>query len=178
MAEYSLNITKMMAKLNKLRQEYPKMVKQTAQQIAIANMMECKDDYFVNVSMGNTDTGFLTMMGTEENEKTFISFADPTLKDFSPKKVFGPGTDDWIVRKTLPGFWRVYRQTKTHLYAKWDWFWTRWVHVNLGRSSCIFRRYSAAPSVRDTRSITDTTAFFPLIKKICRSVWRCLRRFR
>ena len=164
-AEYSLNITKMMAKLNKLRQEYPKMVKQTAQQIAIANMMECKDDYFVNVSMGNTDTGFLTMMGTEENEKTFISFADPTLKDFSPKKVFGPGTDDWIVRKTIPGFWRVYRQTKTHLYAKWDWFWTRWVHVNLGEIQLHLPPIFGGAIGQGHPEYHGYDSFFPLIKK-------------
>lgn len=129
--KYSIAITKMMSKMNKLREEYPKKVKEVARQIAVANMMECKDDYMMNITVGDSMPAFLPMMGTEENEKTFISFADPTLKDFSPKKVFGPGTDDWIVRKSIPGFWRVYRQTKTHLYAKWDWFWTRWVHINL-----------------------------------------------
>ena len=91
MAEYSLNITKMMAKLNKLRQEYPKMVKQTAQQIAIANMMECKDDYFVNVSMGNTDTGFLTMMGTEERRENLHLLCRSLLEGFLAEEGVRPG---------------------------------------------------------------------------------------
>ena len=128
---YSYNLIEMMSKLNKLREEYPKKVKEAAQQIAVANMMECKDEYMIHVSLDETLTVFSTLLNTEENEKDFIAFADPTLKDFSPKKVFGPGTDDWIVRAKTPGFSRVYKQTKTHLYAKWDWFWTRWVHVNL-----------------------------------------------
>ncbi len=127
--KYSYSIVKMMSKMNSLREEYPKKVRETARQIAVANMVECKDDYIINIRVGDSKPAFLTMAGTEENEKTFISFADPTLKDFSPKKVFGPGTDDWIVRKSPVGFWRVYKQTETHLYAKWDWFWTRWVHL-------------------------------------------------
>ena len=127
--KYSYSIVKMMSKMNSLREEYPKKVRETARQIAVANMVECKDDYIINIRVGDSKPAFLTMAGTEENEKTFISFADPTLKDFSPKKVFGPGTDDWIVRKSPVGFWRVYKQTDTHLYAKWDWFWTRWVHI-------------------------------------------------
>lgn len=128
--KYSYNIVKMMAKLKDLHDEYPKKIKEAAQQIAIANMMECKDDYYVKVHMGDQTLSFLFMLGTDDNEKAFISFADPTLKDFSPKKVFGPGTDDWIVRKGPLGFWRVYHQTKTHLYAEWDWFWTKWVHFS------------------------------------------------
>ena len=127
--KYSYSIVKMMSKMNSLREEYPKKVREAARQIAVANMVECKDDYIINIRVGDSKPAFLTMAGTEENEKTFISFADPSLKDFSPKKVFGPGTDDWIVRKSPVGFWRVYKQTETHLYAKWDWFWTRWVHL-------------------------------------------------
>ena len=128
--KYSYNIVKMTKKIVDLKNEYGKKIKETAQQIAIANMMECKDDYYVKVHMGDELLSFLFMVGTEDNEKAFISFADPTLKDFSPKKVFGPGTDDWIVRKGSLGFWRVYHQTKTHLYAEWDWFWTKWVHFS------------------------------------------------
>jgi hypothetical protein len=139
--KYSNAIIKMMAKLNSLRKEYPEKTKEVARQVAVANMMECKDDYIMNIQVGDSLPAFLTMMGTEENEKTFISFADPTLKDFSPKKVFGPGTDTWIERKSIPGFWRVYKQTKTHLYAKWDWFWTRWVHI----SAWIFGEYHLPP---------------------------------
>ena len=129
--KYSWNIVKMMKKLNALRDEYPKKVRETAQQIAIANMMECKDDYYVKVHQGDVKLSFFFMTGTDENEKTFISFADPTLKEFSPKKVYGAGTDDWIVRKGKLGFWRVYKQTEDHLYAEWDWFWTKWVHIQI-----------------------------------------------
>lgn len=129
--KYSYAIAKMTKKLKDLYDEYPKKIKETAQQVAVANMMECKDDFIVNVTTGNEKLSFFFMPGTDDNEKAFISFADPTLEDFSPKKVFGPGTDDWIVRKGPLGFWRVYKQTKTHLHAKWDWFWTRWVHVQL-----------------------------------------------
>lgn len=129
--KYSYNIIDMMKKINDLKGEYSKKVKETARQIAIANMMECKDDYYVKVHMGNENLSFLFLPGTEENEKTFIAFADPTLKDFTPKKVFGPGTDLWIERKGPLGFWRVYKQTSDHLYAEWDWFWTRWVHIQL-----------------------------------------------
>ena len=129
--KYSYNIITMMKKIYELRDEYPKKVKETAQQIAIANMLECQDDYYVKVHMGDPMLSFFFMPGTEDNEKAFISFADPTLKDFTPKKVFGPGTDDWIVRKGAIGFWRVYHQTDTHLYAEWDWFWTKWVHVQI-----------------------------------------------
>ncbi|MDD7750080.1 MAG: pilus assembly protein TadG-related protein, partial [Victivallales bacterium] len=39
--KYSIAITKMMSKMNKLREEYPKKVKEVARQIAVANMMEC-----------------------------------------------------------------------------------------------------------------------------------------
>ena len=127
--KYSRNIIQMMKKLRDLHSQYPKKIKETAQQIAIANMMECKDEYYVKVFLGDPKLSFFFLTGSESNEKTFISFADPTLKDYSPKTVFGAGTDDWIVRKGKLGFWRVYRQTKTHLYAEWEWFWTRWVHV-------------------------------------------------
>ena len=165
-AEYSLNITRMMAKLTKLRQEYPDKVKETARQIAAANMMECKDDYMINVSVGDANTCFFTMPGTEEYEKTFISFADPTLKDFSPKKVFGPGTDDWIVRKSPVGFWRVYKQTEDHLYAKWDWFWTRWVHVNLGEIQLHMPPFfPGGGKGRGHPEYHGYDSFFPLIKK-------------
>ena len=133
--KYSYNIVKMMSKLKSLREDYPKKIKDTARQIAIANMMECKDDYYVKVHMGDPMLSFFFMPGSEDNEKAFISFADPTLKDFSPKNVFGPGTDEWIVRKGKLGFWRVYHQTKTHLYAEWDWFWTKWVHIQIFTAS-------------------------------------------
>ena len=129
--KYSYNIIKMTKKLKDLYDEYPKKIKETAQQVAIANMMECKDDYIINITTGNEKLSFFFMTGSDDNEKAFISFADPTLKDFSPKSVFGPGTDDWIVRKGAIGFWRVYKQTETHLHAAWDWFWTRWVHVQI-----------------------------------------------
>ena len=129
--KYSYSIIKMTKKLKDLHSEYPKKIKQTAREVAVANMMECKDDYIINVTTGNENLSFFFMVGGEDSEKAFISFADPTLKDFSPKSVFGPGTDDWIVRKGNIGFWRVYKQTETHLLAKWDWFWTRWVHVQL-----------------------------------------------
>ena len=127
--KYSYNIINMSKKLVDLHSEYPKKIKETARQVAVANMVECEDDYFVNVTCGNENLSFFFMTGSDDNEKAFISFADPTLEDFSPKSVFGPGTDDWIVRKGALGFWRVYKQTKTHLFASWDWFWTRWVHV-------------------------------------------------
>lgn len=129
--KYSYNIIKMTKKLVDLHGEYPKKIKETALQVAAANMMECKDDYIINVTCGNENLSFFFMTGSDDNEKAFISFADPTLKDFSPKSVFGPGTDDWIVRKGSLGFWRVYKQTKTHLFANWDWFWTRWVHMQI-----------------------------------------------
>ncbi len=165
-AEYSLNILQMMTKLNKLREEYPEKVKTTARQIAAANMMECQDDYMINVSMGNSNTCFFTMPGTEEYEKTFISFADPTLKDFSPKKVFGAGTDDWIIRQSPIGFWRVYNQTKTHLYAKWDWFWTRWVHVNLGEIQLHMPPFfPGGGKGRGHPEYHGYDSFFPLIKR-------------
>ena len=128
--KYSYNIIKMSKKLIDLRDEYPKKTKEVAQQIAIANMMECKDDYYVKVHMGDVLQSFFTMPGTEENEETFIAFADPTLKSFKPKDVFGPGTDLWTKQKSPVGFWRVYQQKKNILYAEWDWFWTRWVHVS------------------------------------------------
>ncbi|MBQ6353035.1 MAG: hypothetical protein IJJ28_07200, partial [Lentisphaeria bacterium] len=86
---------------------------------------------YVKVHQGDDKLSFFFLPGTADNEKTFISFADPTLKDFSPKAVFGNGTDDWVVRKGSLGFWRVYKQTEDHLYAEWDWFWTRWVHVQI-----------------------------------------------
>lgn len=130
---HSMSIIKMTKKLSELKKEYPKKIRETAQQIAIANMAECKDKYYVNITLGNDTLSFYTMFNKEDDESDFISFADPTLKDFSPKKVFGKGTDDWIVRssKEPVGLWRVYKQTKTHLYAKWDYFWTAWRHVNL-----------------------------------------------
>lgn len=164
--EYSLNITKMMAKLNSLRKEMPEKVKQAAQQVAVANMMECKDDYMINVTTGNPTGAFLTMIPSEDTEKRFISFADPTLKDFSPKKVFGPGTDDWIVRKGIAGFWRVYRQTATHLYAEWDWFWTRWVHVNLGEIQLHMPPFfPGGGRGRGHPKYHGYDSFFPLIKR-------------
>ncbi len=163
--EYSYAITKMMAKLNSLRKEFPDKVRQTAQQVAAANMMECRDDYMINVTLGDMTGAFLTMLPTEENEKTFISFADPTLKDFSPKKVFGPGTDDWIVRKGIAGFWRVYKQTKTHLYAEWDWFWTRWVHVNLEIIQLHLPPIFGGASKRGHPKYHGYDSFFPMIKK-------------
>jgi len=129
--EYSYNIIQMTQKIASLKSEYPKKVKDTAQQIAIANMMECKDDYYVKVHMGDENLSFFFLPGTEENEKTFIAFADPALKDFTPKNVFGRGTDVWVKRKGGLGFWRVYNQTEDNLYAEWDWFWTRWVHVQI-----------------------------------------------
>ena len=162
---YSMNIVKMMAKLNSLRKEYPEKVRQTAQQIAIANMMECKDEYLVNVTLGNTTGAFLTMVTSEENEKKFISFADPTLKDFSPKKVFGPGTDEWIVRKGVLGFLRVYKQTKTHLHAQWDWFWTKWVHVSLGEIQLHLPPLFGGAYKRGHPEYHGYDSFFPLIKK-------------
>lgn len=128
---YSYNIIKMTKKLVNLRDEYQKKVKETAQQIAIANMMECKDDYYVKVHMGDINLSFLTMPGTDENEQTFIAFADPTLKSFKPKDVFGRGTDVWMKQKSPVGFWRVYKQQKKVLYAEWDWFWTKWRHVQI-----------------------------------------------
>ena len=165
-AEHSLSITKMMLKLNNLRKEYPEKVKETARQIAAANMMECQDDYMINVSMGDANTCFFTMPGMEEYEKTFISFADPSLKDFSPKKVFGPGTDDWIVRKSPVGFWRVYKQTDTHLYAKWDWFWTRWVHISLGEIQLHMPPiFPGGGTGRGHPEYHGYDSFFPLIKK-------------
>ena len=163
--EYSYAITKMMAKLNSLRKEFPDKVRQTAQQVAAANMMECRDDYMINVTLGDMTGAFLTMLPTEENEKTFISFADPTLKDFSPKKVFGPGTDDWIVRKGIAGFWRVYNQTKTHLYAEWDWFWTRWVHVSLGEIQLHLPPMFGGNAKRGHPKYHGYDSFFPLIKE-------------
>ena len=129
--KYSYSIINMTKKLIDLHSEYPKKIKETARQVAVANMMECKDDYIINVTTGDEKLSFFFMTGSDDNEKAFISFADPTLKDFSPKSVFGAGTDDWIVRKGSLGFWRVYKQTSTHLHAKWDWFWTRWVHVQV-----------------------------------------------
>lgn len=166
-ASYSISITKMMSKLNSLRKEYPEKVKETARQVAVANMMECKDDYMINISLGDSALpAFLPMFGNEKNEKTFISFADPTLKDFSPKKVFGPGTDEWIVRKNIPGFWRVYKQTDTHLYAKWDWFWTRWVHVSLGPIQLHLPPIMPGGSYgRKHPEYHGYDSFFPLIKK-------------
>ena len=128
--KYSYAIIKMTKKLADLREEYPDKVKEVAKQIAIANMMECKDDYYVKVHMGNPWESFFTMPGTEQYEETFIAFADPTLKSFKPKDVFGPGTDLWIKQQSPVGFWRVYKQTNDHLYAEWDWFWTRWVHFS------------------------------------------------
>lgn len=128
---YSYNIIKMTKKLVNLRDEYQKKVKETAQQIAIANMMECKDDYYVKVHMGDINLSFLTMPGTEDNEQTFIAFADPTLKSFKPKDVFGRGTDLWMKQKSPVGFWRVYKQQKKVLYAEWDWFWTKWRHIQI-----------------------------------------------
>ncbi|MBR3687699.1 MAG: hypothetical protein IKL85_01360 [Lentisphaeria bacterium] len=128
---YSYNIIKMTKKLVNLRDEYQKKVKETAQQIAIANMMECKDDYYVKVHMGDINLSFLTMPGTADNEQTFIAFADPTLKSFKPKDVFGRGTDVWMKQKSPVGFWRVYQQQKKVLYAEWDWFWTKWRHVQI-----------------------------------------------
>ena len=92
--KYSYAIAKMTKKLKDLYDEYPKKIKDTAQQVAVANMMECKDDFIVNVTTGNEKLSFFFMPGTDDNEKAFISFADPTLEDFSPKKVFGPGNDD------------------------------------------------------------------------------------
>ena len=163
--EYSYAITKMMAKLNSLRKEFPDKVRQTAQQVAAANMMECRDDYMINVTLGDMTGAFFTMLSSEENEKTFISFADPTLKDFSPKKVFGPGTDDWIVRKGIAGFWRVYKQTKTHLYAEWDWFWTRWVHVNLEIIQLHLPPIFGGASKRGHPKYHGYDSFFPMIKK-------------
>ncbi len=163
--EYSYAITKMMTKLNSLRKEFPDKVRQTAQQVAAANMMECKDDYMINVTLGDMTGAFFTMLPTEENEKTFISFADPTLKDFSPKKVFGPGTDDWIVRKGIAGFWRVYKQTKTHLYAEWDWFWTRWVHVDLGEFQLHLPPMFGGNAKRGHPKYHGYDSFFPLIKE-------------
>lgn len=129
--KYSANIIQMTKKLVDLKSEYPKKVKEVAQQIAIANMMECKDDYYVKVHMGDENLSFFTMPGTEDNEQTFIAFADPTLKSFKPKDVFGPGTDLWVKQKSPLGFWRVYKQQKKVLYAEWDWFWTRWVHLQI-----------------------------------------------
>ena len=129
--KYSYNIIKMTKKLVDLRDECQKKTKETAQQIAIANMMECKDDYYVKVHMGDPLLSFFTMPGTEDNEKAFISFADPTLKSFEPKKVFGRGTDVWTKQKSPVGFWRVYQQKEKVLYAEWDWFWTKWVHVQI-----------------------------------------------
>ena len=163
--EYSYAITKMMAKLDSLRREFPDKIRQTAQQIAAANMMECKDDYMINVTLGDMTGAFFTMLPSEENEKTFISFADPTLKDFSPKKVFGPGTDDWIVRKGIAGFWRVYNQTKTHLYAEWDWFWTRWVHVDLGEFQLHLPPMFGGNAKRGHPKYHGYDSFFPLIKE-------------
>ena len=163
--EYSYAITKMMAKLDSLRREFPNKVRETAQKIAAANMMECKDDYMINVTLGDMTGAFFTMLPSEENEKTFISFADPTLKDFSPKKVFGPGTDDWIVRKGIAGFWRVYNQTKTHLYAEWDWFWTRWVHVDLGEFQLHLPPMFGGNAKRGHPKYHGYDSFFPMIKK-------------
>ena len=128
--KYSYNIIKMTKKLIDLRSEYPKKVKEVAQQIAIANMMECKDDYYVKVHLGDEMLSFLPMPGTADNEKAFIAFADPTLKSFEPKKVFGRGTDVWTKQTSPVGFWRVYKQQKKILYAEWDWFWTKWVHIS------------------------------------------------
>lgn len=164
--KYSWNIVNMMKTLKNLRSEYPKKVKETAQQIAIANMAECKDDYFVKVHQGNVNTSFFIMTGTDENEKTFISFADPTLKDFSPKAVFGAGTDDWIVRKGKTGFWRVYKQTKDHLYAEWDWFWTKWVHVQIFEVSLHLPPVTPGGSwKRGTRKFYGYNGILPIIKK-------------
>ena len=121
-------IVSMMAKLNKLKKEYSEKIKSTALQVAVLNMAECKDDYIINIKCN--DLPAISLPPTADNEKTFIAWADPEMKDFNPKKVFGPGTDDWIVRKAIPlGFYRVYKQTKNHLYAKWQWFWTRWFHI-------------------------------------------------
>ena len=163
---YSYNIVKMTAKLKSLYDEYPKKIKETAQQVAIANMMECQDDYYVKVHMGDPLLSFFFMTGSEDNEKAFISFADPTLKDFSPKKVFGPGTDDWVVRKGSVGFWRVYHQTKTHLYAEWDWFWTKWVHVQiLWYSAHLPPITPGGARKHDHRKIHGYDGIVPLIKK-------------
>ena len=164
--KYSYNIVKMMKKLNSLRDAYPKKAKETAQQIAIANMMECQDDYYVKVHMGDQRLSFFFMTGTEDNEKAFISFADPTLKDFSPKKVFGNGTDDWIVRKGKLGFWRVYHQTKNHLYAEWDWFWTKWVHIQAFQVSLHCPPITPGGSrKRGHRKIHGYDGILPIIKK-------------
>ena len=125
---HSKSLVSMMSQLNKLKKEYPKKIRQTALQVAVANMVECKDDYIINIKNG--DLPALSLIPTEADEKTFISWADPDLKEYAPEKVFGPGTDKWIVRKKLPvGFLRVYKQTENHLYAKWQWFWTKWVHI-------------------------------------------------
>lgn len=127
-AKYTISLVKMMSLLNRLQKEYSKKVKETAMQIAVANMVECKDDYIINIKV--EDLPKLTMLPTAKDEKTFISWADPDLKETDPKKVFGPGTDEWIVRSKIPlGFSRVFKQTKTHLRAKWQWFWTRWVCI-------------------------------------------------
>ena len=165
--KYSYNIVKMTAKLKDLYDEYPKKIKDTAQQIAIANMMECQDDYYVKVHMGDQLLSFLFMAGTDDNEKAFISFADPTLQDFTPKKVFGPGTDDWVVRKGILGFWRVYHQTKTHLYAEWDWFWTKWVHFTWPYPKVDLHLPPITPGgarKHDHRKFRGSDGFIPLVK--------------
>ena len=127
---YSKNLLSMMSRLNTLVKEYPEKIRKTALQVAVANMAECKDDYIIHIKTG--DLPSLSLIPTADNEKTFISWADPDLKEYEPEKVFGPGTDDWIVRKKIPlGFLRVYKQTKQHLYAKWQWFWTKWVHIDI-----------------------------------------------
>lgn len=129
-ASYSWGLVKMMKHLVQLQDEYPKKIREAAMQVAVANMVECKDEYILNIRV--EDMPKLSLLPTESNEKTFISWADPGMKETDPKKVFGPGTDDWIVRGKIPaGFSRVYKQTEDHLYANWQWFWTKWVHVQI-----------------------------------------------
>ncbi|MCQ2380139.1 MAG: pilus assembly protein TadG-related protein [Victivallaceae bacterium] len=115
---------KMMSKLISLKSEYPEKVRKTAQEVAIANMVECQEDFAVKVDLGDQ----LLCMIPETDEATFISWMDPKRKSFDPKEVFGAGTDKWMVQKSPVGFLRTYKQTSTHLVAKWDWFWTRWTH--------------------------------------------------
>ena len=157
--KYSYAIAKMTKKLKDLYDEYPKKIKETAQQVAVANMMECKDDFIVNVTTGNEKLSFFFMPGTDDNEKAFISFADPTLEDFSPKKVFGPGTDDWIVRKGPLGFWRVYKQTTrngTGFGQDGSTFSSRKFH-------CTFRQLRPAERTKEaTPNTTGTTASLKL----------------
>jgi len=141
--EYKKDIDNMNQMLIDLQKEMNQEVKDAALETAVANMEECEDEYIIKIigDGGTYDKAFEKMKPTDSSEKDFISFADMQDSDakygsdrFSPKDVFGPGTDYWVKldKSRQTGFLRVYDSSyeneNGHIYASWYWAWGAWKH--------------------------------------------------